>query len=259
MARFKLQKWYFDCINSKGEIFIGYAAKLQFGLIKLNYGSIIIVEKNGKHKQKQSFNFGKLKEKNKSLEWLNDSLNVNGKWFGKSGGNKNILYEGKEGRIVWQCLKPNANVLINHAGKTIEGLGYVEKLYMTLPPWKLPFNELRWGRFISTNQKKYFIWIDWKGKLCKSWVWSDSGFSKGDIKDNVIITKKQKLILKYSRPIRLGNLADSLFGNLRFLSNLFPRKLRKIEENKFLSRGQLFLKDRSKINGWSINELVKWN
>lgn len=259
MPKFELQKWYFDCINSNREVFIGYAAKLKFGLIKLNYSSIIIVEKNGQHKQKQSFSFGELKEKNKSLEWLNDLLDVNGKWLGKSGGNKNILYDGKEGRIIWQCLKPNAKVLINHAGKTIEGLGYAEKLYMTVPPWKLPFDELRWGRFISDNQKKYFIWIDWKGKLCKNWVWSDSGFFQGNIKDDIIITKKQKLILKNSKPIRLGNVSNSLFGRLKFLSNLFPKKLQNIEENKFLNRGQLFLKDGPKINGSSINEAVKWN
>lgn len=257
MSKFELQKWYFDCVGPHGKVFIGYAAKLRLYLISLNYGCTITV-KNGKSEQKQSFSFGKLKENKECLEWSNNSLGLNGKWIGKNGTNKNILYQGKEGKIVWQCLKPNASVLINQDGKIIEGVGYVEKLYITVPPWKLPFEELRWGRFISNNKKKYLIWIDWKGELSKNWIWTEKEISSGIIKDNTISTKKQKLILYDSKAIRLGKVSDSLLGKLKFLSNLFPKKMSNIDERKYLNSGDLFLKDGSKISGSSINEIVKW-
>ncbi len=254
MPRFELRKWYFDCVSSAGEVFIGYAAKLRFGLIRMDYSSIIT---HGNCRQ--SFSFGKLKQSDRSLEWSNDSLGVDGKWAGQNGGNKKILYDGKEGRIEWQCLKPNAKVSIHLAGRDISGRGYAEQIYMTVPPWKLPFDELRWGRFIGDNQKDYVIWIDLKGELCKTWVWTSNGLSQGEVQDKRIITKEQRLILKGFKPIRQGYVSNSLLGRLSFFSNLLPRKLRKIEENKYLSRGELILQNGSKINGSSICEVVKWN
>ena len=42
------------------------------------------------------------------------------------------------------------------------GLGYAERLVLTIPPWKLPIETLRWGRFLSPSD--WIVWIDWQGE-----------------------------------------------------------------------------------------------
>ena len=47
-SKFSLSKWYFDCVNDRGETIILYAAKLQFNKISVPYNSIIYrIGKNG--------------------------------------------------------------------------------------------------------------------------------------------------------------------------------------------------------------------
>src|SRR2546423_3960326 len=46
-------------------------------------------------------------------------------------------------------------------GGRLEGLGYAERLTMTIPPWRLPFEELRGGRFLSDGDA--LVWINWRG------------------------------------------------------------------------------------------------
>jgi hypothetical protein len=39
-----------------------------------------------------------------------------------------------------------------HIGKTvIEGTGYAERLQLTILPWCIPADEIRWGRFLATQ------------------------------------------------------------------------------------------------------------
>ncbi len=258
MPRFELKKWYFDCITKEGDVVICYAAKLKYGIINFNYGSLIIKERKKEIFQKQSFFFGELNNNTETLEWKNNSLNFCGKWFGGRKGRMVKLFNSKDGSIEWQPLRYNAEVLIKYSGKTIKGLGYAEKLYLTIPPWKLPFDQLIWGRFIGDNKKDFVVWIDWKGKLNKNWIWTNKGFSQGIIKNREVIMNNGKLILNNFNKIRCDNVLNSLLKGFSLLVKIFPKKLQRLEENKYLSRGELAI-DRHKIRGFSINELVKWS
>ena len=64
--------------------------------------------------------------------------------------------------VRWRCLQPRSRATVNLAsGKVVKGLGFLERLDMTLAPWKLPIQELRWGRFLSDRES--LVWIDWRG------------------------------------------------------------------------------------------------
>ena len=53
------------------------------------------------------------------------------------------LFESADGIVDWTCEMPRARTRIGE----VCGDGYAEVLHMTVPPWKLPIDELRWGRF----------------------------------------------------------------------------------------------------------------
>jgi hypothetical protein len=258
MVKFELKKYYFDCITNNKSAFIGYAAKVRYGFLRFNYGTIIIKEKNKKEYQKQCFSFGKIKYQKNRILWKNNQLNLNAVWANSNKIKKKKLFNNKEGIIEWQCLKPNAKAKIDINGKKFNGRGYVEKLHLTIPPWKLPFNKLYWGRFISDNKKDYRIWISWFGKTNKNWLFLNKGISNCIIKEGFIEGKNEKLILKKIGTIKSGNVLNSLLKNFYFLSFLFPRNSQKIIENKYLSKGMLISLDKKKKYGVCINELVKW-
>jgi hypothetical protein len=73
--------------------------------------------------------------------------------------------------IRWHCVCPNADATIRIGDDTVQGLGYAEHLTMTLKPWRLPFDELRWGRFLSAADT--LIWIQWRGSMSRTWIWVD--------------------------------------------------------------------------------------
>ena len=62
-----------------------------------------------------------------------------------------MMYRESAGSIVWTCLQPGSRVNISLGDRQLAGLGYAECLSVTLPPWRLPLSELRWGRFVSAE------------------------------------------------------------------------------------------------------------
>ena len=175
MTDFRLEKWYLDCVSSDGTVFIAYAARLKWGPIGLCYGATITRAKDGRLIQRQSLSFGRLNRGRGSISWCNDGLKASGEWTGGEPIAKTVVVDEPSGRIEWQCLSANAAVDVRTDGRAMTGTGYVEKLSMTIPPWKLPFTELRWGRFISDDRSDYVVWIDLRGGTQRNWIWVSSG------------------------------------------------------------------------------------
>jgi|SRR5437588_3507654 len=75
----------------------------------------------------------------------------------------------REGAIEWHCVHPRARTTVDLGdGVVIQGLGYVERLEMTVAPWNLPLEGLRWGRFLSDSGS--VVWIDWQGEYVRKIV-----------------------------------------------------------------------------------------
>jgi hypothetical protein len=145
MADFDLEKWYFDCVTSDGGVLIGYAARLRWGAFRVSYGARMSKAAGGRCAQRQSLSFGKVSEENGTISWTNDSLNVRGEWSGGEPIPGITVVDEPTGSIEWRCLGANCVVDVMLDGQAVSGTGYAEKLTMTVPPWKLPFTELRWG------------------------------------------------------------------------------------------------------------------
>jgi hypothetical protein len=255
---FSLDKWYFDCVAQDNSAAIGYAAKLRYGILRIRYGAVIRADRDGVCTQKQSFSFGEIRKEQDCLTWENNALSIRGEWKGKYLDDDVTLYEGAEGSINWNCITPAATVSIYHAGSLIVGNGYAEHLRITVPPWKLPFHELKWGRFISDDLSKYCIWIDWKGAVRRNWIWTEQGLGEGTITLRDVAFGDERIEFHEQTDIRSGEVTESLLGKRTFLSNLLPKKLRTFQENKHVCKCTRSSSDILPVRGTAIFEEVSW-
>jgi hypothetical protein len=206
----------------------------------------------------QSLSSGSVTEGGDGVGWSNDALNVDGSWVGGRRVESVTLFDGPAGGIEWECLGANSKVSCRVDGVGIEGLGYAERIGMTIPPWRLPFQELRWGRYVGDDGHDFAVWIDLRGKLQRNWTWMNSSTSvEGTVDDDGVQTDVGVLRFEASTPIRRENVARTLLGTLQPLSQLLPRGVRSIQEAKQLS-SCLLTTGTAGSRGYSINEVVKW-
>jgi hypothetical protein len=128
---------------------------------------------------------------------------------------------------------------------------------MTLKPWRLPFNELWWGRFISPSH--VLVWIDWRGSVDRTWVFAnDIERRRATIGQNSVELPDDGLVLAIDggRVLRSGSLAKTALHSLRAVVALLPR-WRTAHETKWLSRGT-FTDPNVTSAGWVIHEVVRW-
>jgi hypothetical protein len=258
MTAFRLDKWYFDCVSADRTVLIGYAARLKWGIFGLSYGATIMRTEGRRFSQRQSLSFGQVHEERDSVSWSNDALGVAGDWIGGRRFDSTVVLDCPDGSIEWQCLGADGDVHLLVDGGPMEGRGYAERLSMTIPPWRRPFRELRWGRYIGEEGRDYAVWIDLRGGLQRNWIWMNSSTPiEGIVDDTGVRTHRGELLFTESQPIRHENVARSLLGRFQFLSRLFPRDIRIIQEDKQLSSCVLTSGD-SESKGFSVNEVVKW-
>lgn len=127
----------------------------------------------------------------------------------------------------------------------IAGLGYVERLEMTLPPWQLPIEELRWGRF--TAESADAAWIEWRGPQPLRLAWRN-----GAEVDSVDVAFKGRSTL------REGPLAKTVFSKVPVLRKSLPVAMLSVDETKWRSRATLQVPGADPVSGWAIHEVVKW-
>jgi hypothetical protein len=159
--------------------------------------------------------------------------------------------------VHWTCLQPKSDVTITANGSHLSGLGYVERLDLTIPPWKLPLTELHWGRFLSAHDS--VIWIDWRGAH-QITVLIQNGHEV--IPENinaseVCFTPASTLNLDRRQTLRTGRLGNTVAASAPILNRFFPERLLNIRETKWSSLGSLTAPDHAST-GWAIHEVVEW-
>ncbi|MES2765596.1 MAG: hypothetical protein V4642_07005 [Bacteroidota bacterium] len=257
MNRFHLSKWYMDAISADGDVLICYAAHLKWGLLSIPFSQIIFhagsfIAKTGLFKNavfpKSQDGFLKLKIGEDELTW--NQL---------AEAKKFTLYDSPRGKIEWNVMMPSAAFTTNSGEFFKNGLGYIEKLEMTIPPWKLPISQLRWGRFVS--EKTYCTWIEWKGDHPKILVICDGEvFENAEISEEEIYIPQKDLRLKLSKQkiLREGNIGGTAFKKIPFFHVIFPSKVLKMYEWKARSFGEIFKNGEKISHGWAIHEIVRF-
>lgn len=267
MGGFHLSKWYLDCIADDGSALIGYWARLRWGSLALEYAAALVAPAGGEPRQ-----FHILRSPSPALvgnrcTWRCEPLHLDGEWTAETAPVCVDLLKTPAGGIRWSVHQPRAQARICLSGAAgideLRGLGYVEELELTIPPWRLPFDLLLWGRFLAPDHA--LVWVEWqKGDA----VETRRRFAvlDGALEEQPEIGEQGvrlpvaagELTLRAPRRLREGLIAATVLSAIPGLVGLLPGSFRRAHESKRLSPGVLRLPGQAPAEGWSIHEVVKW-
>jgi hypothetical protein len=248
-----------DCVADDGWAFIGYAARLSWRALSLNYASALRCRPGRKAETDTTLQESSApRADGPAVKWSSPRLKVEGIWQADAPPIKCTLLESSDGKIEWHCLQPRARAEIQVGEDTrLVGLGYVEQLTMTIPPWRLPFDELRWGRFLSAEDA--LVWIDWRGAHSLSLSFHNGArVGHASLTDNEFAASGMRLALDCGTVLREGALVETALSTIPGIQSLFPFRILRAHERKWLSRGHLKKAAAEPLAGWAIHEVVRW-
>lgn len=234
---FHLSKWYLDCVTDEGEVFLAYHAELRWRSLKLDYASVLGGPSTLLRCPAPATSAGR-------IEWSAPALKVEGVWRATAAPETREVLAG----ITWSCQAPRASVEVTSSGRKLRGLGYVELLSVSVPPWRLGPAELRWGRFLSPAD--WLVWIHWRGRETRTITIHNGA--------EVDAAVAEALELDQSAVLRDGALADTALSIIPGVERLLPLRMLRARESKWRSRGVLRKPDGSSSEGWAIHEVVRW-
>jgi len=129
---------------------------------------------------------------------------------------------------------------------------------MTIAPWKLPIQTLRWGRF--NTQSDWIVWIDWLGEFARRIVYRNGVKAPIRFLDDgeIEFCDGTRLVMDRSLVLRDGQLGATALSMIPGLRDKFPARLLQVNECKWRSRGRLECPGKPVIAGWAIHERVEW-
>ena len=258
-SKFHLTKWYADCVGHNGDTIILYCGIARWRAITLRYSSVLEAGLGKQPAVRYSLRKSPMPvEQGATIQWRSNSLGIMGVWKRLDPPFETEVYKSSEGVIKWHCLHPRSRATVSlDCGKVVQGLGYVERLEMTLPPWKLPIQELRWGRFLSDSDS--LVWIDWKGSHSCRIVAQNGILGRATAigEREIILNGNIGLGLAGGDVLRKGALGETALAMIPGLSRLFPGKILDVQECKWRSRAE-FRHGDSGSSGWAIHEVVTW-
>ena len=254
-SAFLLTKWYLDSVSPKGEVFIGYAARVRWRSIGFGYAGHILSDGSTLVKSNR-FEPGPLPViSGSSVGWTTPDLT--GTWEASGKPLSQTLLDSPEGRIQWTVCCPKANSFVRVRNSDVKGLGYVELMEITIPPWRIPIRELYWGRFLSQSQ--YVIWIEWKGPVPKQLIFlNGTPVHDGAFSDDGISFDRYEVVIKTRTLLRSGSISSTVFRGLRKIKALFPRSIFALQETKWTGRASLKRDGKEIDEGNYIHEKVIW-
>ena len=255
---FHVDKWYLDVTTDRGSAVILYAARVEWGRLRVDYASVLRVSSAGNRRERSTIrHVDRPRLRGGVLTWRNGPLGVDGEWQREAPPIRRTLASGPDGVIRWTCHMPKARVRVRCGGEWFEGLGYVERLDVTIPPSKLPFRTLRWGRHLSAHHS--LVWIDWAGRSDRRWVWLDGEEQRaaalcGDAPAG--LTGGAALCLHDRRDVRDRHVLAALGVLPRALTHRVAGGIGGMHERKMVSRSSIVVGAAAVDDGWALYEVV---
>jgi hypothetical protein len=170
------------------------------------------------------------------------------------------LLEGDSGVVEWRVEAPAAEVSVSLRGfEPLRGTGYAERILITIPPWRLPIRELRWGRWIGKAASRSAVWIDWRGESPRTWVFVDgAAASSAEVTDEGVraqTTEAVEVALGERRTLQEGSL-DEIVSTIPGLRAVVPRSFLGLRQSRWCSDGLLREGDAAPCAGSAIHEVV---
>jgi hypothetical protein len=260
MTGFTLSKWYADCISEQGDAMILYSAELGWRGTGIHYTSLLTHRSGSSpHSRFSLRRQPALEVRESGIEWKPQGWKAEGHWSEPAAGMREVLFDSPAGSLEWNCVAPRASARVRIDGDEMRGWGYVEHLRLSVAPWRLPIHQLRWGRFV--NATDILVWIDWRGSYNRQAIYYNGApVSASEIGDHKIVLADGDVVLTLitEATLREGLLGATALAVLPNLDRLFPARILKVRERKWLSRGVLRQPGRPDSTGLAIHEVVEW-
>ena len=261
-GNFYLDKWFLDFVGENGEAMIFYAAKLFWNGWEIPYTSWFSYDPASGVCQTSRFRNINMPVINSGIiTWSDSKVGVSGCWKLLATPLNARLFDSGEGFLDWKCHQPASCVTLKFNERTIEGSGYAEQLILTVPPWKIPMDELRWGRFGSNENQ--IVWIELIEEEKRQWLWlNGEKIENCIIEDDQLYIIEKGLILKLQRAVvlesekKIFSVVENLIQYLPGFNKIMPLKFLMAREYKWLSKGILLKRDEVISHGTAIHELV---
>ena len=254
---FRLHKWYLDVVTDTGDVLILYAGTVEWGRIAFDYASVLQY-RDGVTRDVQSVRrVAQPRLQADAVTWRSGPLRVEGQWIRDAPEIQRTLVNGPDGLINWTCHMPRAQATVQFHEEKIAGLGYVESLTLTIPPSKLPFRTLRWGRHLS--DRHWIVWIGWTGCGDRLWIWMDGEEQPAAALVDGAPSRLDggaRLRLSSARDVRDRNVLESLTGLPAAMTPRIAGSLAGLHEHKQVSRSSLVIADHAIDHGWALHEVV---
>jgi hypothetical protein len=261
---FHLNKWYLDFIGENGEAMIFYAAKLTWHGISVSYTSWLQYDAATEVHVKSRFRDVNMPQKKDGIIVWNDlKFGVSGRWSSLANMLQAKIYDSEYGSLDWKCYQPTSKVQLKIGDKYLAGKGYAEQLILTTPPWNIPMDELRWGRFGSNENT--IVWIELREKEKKQWLWLNGDkIENSIIEDECIIIPHKDHVLYLNSGIvleeekKIFSVVEKIVRYIPGFKKVVPIKFLMADEYKWLSKGELHSKNKIISKGMAIHELVNF-
>jgi len=253
-----------DLVTDAGDAFILYCADMRWRGLSATMGNLLESPNGASPRSRFSMGSYRLSSTPDEILVEHPRLKLSGRWQAITPPFRCTVYDGPEGSVVWNCMQPSSRVTARVSGRALSGLGYAECLTLTLPPWRLPMDQLRWGRFVCPDNS--LAWIDWQGSYSTSFaVLNGRRSALESASEQMITTSDAVLHIEPGVSLRSGRLGETILPGALALRKLFPRSLFNVQEDKWKSLGTLTInggkptkQPEQTSTGWVIHEMVHW-
>lgn len=257
---FEVDKWYMDVVTDEGVAVIGYLLDVRWLGLDLRIASRLVARPGEPPDEKTTLGRSAVSHAGEVLTWTSEPLGVRATWRALEAPVSSTLLASPTGRIEWSCTHPRADATVVTTAATYEGLGYAEHVRLTVPPWALPFQTLRWGRHVSDGHS--LVWIEWDGERTMRSAWLDGvtqpsarvvdGGVHGLESQQTLHWHEGRDLVRRSVGRAIGEVAPALSAHI-------AGRLAGLLEHKQLSRSSLIdAAGRALDHGWTIHEVVTW-
>ena len=256
---FAVTKWYLDCVSADGRSAIAYATLLRWHRLSVEWFSLELDDGERPVRRWSTRHAALPRREDGSILWGNRALGCALETEPLNPPFARTLFRDEEGAVEWFCEAPAARTRVEIADAAVlEGLGYAERLELSLLPWSLGIAELRWGRWIAADGSHNMVWIDWRGARPLTAVFVDGSIAaQATVVDGRVEAAGVTLLIGEQRAIVSRGLGD-VIGPIARLAPLVPRAFLGSRETKWAGRATASGFGAVPVAGTVLHEVVRF-
>jgi hypothetical protein len=251
---FSLTKWYLDLVTEDGGVAIAYWAEVRWqrlrqplcGLLLRPAGDVTPPWRfSGRRVAPPATERG-------HLRWSAPPLGLSVELERLEPGYRHRLLDSPDGVVDWHCELPRVAARLRAGDAVLQGIGYAERLELSVLPWRIPAEEIRWGRFLAEGTS--VTWIEWRGGHPQRLVFHDGRRMPAETIGEEGLRFGAGVELRLTDPRVVSD--DRLGGLLAPLEALRPllAPITRTHQTRWLSRGALQVPGRERVEGWALHE-----